>query len=374
MKKFIGKILVHVSVCFLSMFAAEYAADAQDVAGIADTSAFAAAEQQETAEPAKGSDFDVQSVIFGHTNDAYEWHITDIGSRHITIPLPIIARSSTGWHMFSSARLEEGPFEGLYISQSGKYSGKLVERNEAGEEVRPLDISVTKNVVAMMFSSALLVLLILHCTRWYRRHDVLAESPKGVAALMEPVIMMVHNDMVKDAIGEDYERYSPYLCTAFFWILINNLLGIIPIFPGGANVTGNIAITMTLALCTFVAINFFGNKHYFKDVFWPDVPWWLKVPVPLMPVIEIFSAIVKPISLMIRLFANILAGHIIAISLVCVIFMFAKYGPLMFGGMSFVTVLLGIFMDLLEVLVAFLQAYVFTILSAIFIGLSRQKA
>lgn len=318
-------------------------------------------------------DFDVQAVIFGHTGDSYQWHITDVGDRHVTIHLPVIVRSSTGWHIFSSARLEEGSCEGLYIAGEGKYSGKIVERTAGGEEIRPLDISITKNVLAMMFSSALLVVLILLSARWYRRHDALESAPRGIAALMEPVIMMIHNDVVKDAIGEDYRRYSPYLCTAFFWILINNLLGIIPIFPGGANVTGNIAVTMTLAVCTFLAINLFGNKHYFKDIFWPDVPWWLKFPIPLMPVIEMFSAIVKPVSLMIRLFANILAGHIIAISLVCVIFMFAKYSPLMFGGMSVVTVLLGVFMDLLEVLVAFLQAYVFTILSAIFIGLSRQK-
>lgn len=322
---------------------------------------------------ARAEEMDVQKIIFGHTGDSYEWHITDIGEKSIVVYLPVIAHSSTGWHIFSSRHLEDGPYEGLYIAEGGNYDGKLVERNAEGVEVRPFDISITKNVAAMMFSSALLVLLILLCARWYKRHDSLTEAPSGIAALFEPLIMMVQDDVIKDSIGEDYKRYSPYLLTAFFWILINNLLGIVPFIPGGANVTGNIAITMFLALMTFFAINLFGNKHYYKDIFWPDVPGWLKFPIPIMPAIELFSAIVKPVSLMIRLFANILAGHIIAISLVCVIFMFAKYGAFMFGGMSAMTILLGVFMSLLEVLVAFLQAYVFTILSAIFIGLSRQK-
>ena len=318
-----------------------------------------------------GPGFNIQQVIFGHTNDSYEWHITNIGDRKISIPLPVIVKSSTGWHVFSSSRLEDGAeFEGLHISET---SDKIVEVNAAGEEVRPLDISITKNVMSMLISSALLVWLILATAGWYRKHDITKEAPSGIASLMEPVVDMIDTGVVKDAIGEGYEKFSPYLCTAFFWILINNLLGIVPFFPGGANVTGNIAVTCVLGVFTFLMINLFGTKHYFKDIFWPDVPWWLKFPIPLMPVIEIFSAFMKPVTLMIRLFANMLAGHIIAISLVCIIFMFAKYNAVMFGSMTFVSLLFGIFMDLLEVLVAFLQAYVFTMLSAVFIGLARQK-
>lgn len=320
---------------------------------------------------ASGPGFNIQEVIFGHTNDSYEWHITNIGDKAISIPLPVIVKSSTGWHIFSSKRLENGAeYEGLHISGD---TGKVVEMNVAGEEVRPLDISVTKDVLAMLISSALLVWLILATARWYKRHDITKEAPSGVASLMEPVIDMIDTGVVKDSIGEGYEKFSPYLCTVFFWILINNLLGIVPFFPGGANVTGNIAVTCVLGVCTFLMINLFGTKHYFKDIFWPDVPWWLKFPVPLMPVIELFSAFMKPVTLMIRLFANMLAGHIIAISLVCIIFMFAKYNAVMFGSMTFVSLLFGVFMDLLEVLVAFLQAYVFTMLSAVFIGLARQK-
>ena len=221
-----------------------------------------------------------------------------------------------------------------------------------------------------MFSGALLLAIILLTARWYRKHDALNEAPTGIAAFMEPLVMMVH-DMARENIGEDYKRYSPYLCMAFLFILLNNFLGIVPFFPGGANLTGNIAVTLVLALCTFFAVNLFGNKHYYKDIFNPDVPGFLK---PIMPVIEVFSALMKPVSLTVRLFANMLAGHIMILSIVCVIFIMAKYGPLLLGSMSVVSVLFGVFLDALECLVAFIQAYVFTMLSSIYIGLSRQHA
>ena len=328
--------------------------------------------EDSTDSTASGMGFNIQEVIFGHTNDSYEWHITNIGGKAISIPLPVIVKSHTGWHVFSSKHLEAGAeYEGLHISDT---SGKIVERDSSGEELKPLlDISITKDVLSMLMSSILLVVLILWTAHWYKKHDVTKEAPSGIASLMEPVIEMIDSGVVKDSIGEGYEKFSPYLCTAFFWILINNLLGIVPFFPGGANVTGNIAVTCVLGFFTFFMINLFGTKHYFKDIFWPDVPWWLKVPIPLMPLIEIFSAFMKPVTLMIRLFANMLAGHIIAISLVCIIFMFAKYNAVLFGSMTFVSLLFGVFMDLLEVLVAFLQAYVFTMLSAVFIGIARQK-
>ena len=150
-------------------------------------------------------------------------------------------------------------------------------------------------------------------------------------------------------------------------------MGIIPIFPGGANVTGNIAVTFVLALCTFVAVNFFGNRHYWKDILWPDVPWWLKVPLPLMPLVEIFGMFTKPMALMVRLFANIMAGHSVILSFIAVIFLTVKMGPVINGSMTVEAVFFGVFMDCLELLVAFIQAYVFTMLSAVFIGLSRQE-
>ena len=171
-----------------------------------------------------------------------------------------------------------------------------------------------------------------------------------------------------------YDKYldNGIFGMAFFFVLVNNLMGLIPIFPGGANITGNIAITMVLALCTFIMINVFGSKEYWKDIFWPNVPVWLKCPIPMMPVIELFGIFTKPFALMIRLFANIMAGHAAILSLVAIIFITVKSGALINGPMTVVSVLFGIFMDGLEVLVAFIQAYVFTMLSAVFIGLSRE--
>ena len=191
--------------------------------------------------------------------------------------------------------------------------------------------------------------------------------------MMEPLVLMIYEDVIKEGIGEDYKRVTPYLLTAFFFILINNLMGLLPIFPGGANITGNIAITLVLALCTFLLTNLFGTKEYWKEIFWPDVPWWMKVPVPLMPVIEFFGIFTKPFALMIRLFANIMAGHAAILSLIAIIFITVKVGAFINGTMTFMAVIFSIFMTFLEILVAFIQAYVFTMLSAVFIGLARVK-
>lgn len=316
-------------------------------------------------EAAEQDEPDVTALIFEHVGDSYEWQ---------GISLPVIVYSKeTGWHCFSSAHLRDGAqWEGFSIAPEGSdCAGKVVE-NVNGRQVRPLDISITKNVLSLMIASLLVVLLVLLCARWYRRHDVLQEAPKGLAALLEPLIVMIDDEVIKPAVGKDADRYSPYLLTAFFFILINNLLGIIPFFPGGANVTGNIAVTLTLAVCTFIATNLFGNRHYWKDIFWPDVPVFLKVPVPLMPLIELVGIFTKPFSLMIRLFANILAGHAMLLGVVCVIFLTAAMGPAINGSMTVIAVLFGVFMDCLELLVAFIQAYVFTMLSAVFIGMSRQ--
>ena len=235
---------------------------------------------------------------------------------------------------------------------------------------RPLDLSITKNVLALMINAALLVTLILLCARWYRKHDVLKEKPTGIAALMEPVVMFVESDLIRDVIGPGYRKYAPYLMTAFFFILINNLMGIVPFFPGGANTTGNIAVTLVLALFTFVMVNVFGTRHYFKEIFWPDVPVFLKA-VPLMPIIEIIGVFTKPFSLMIRLFANTLGGHIMILSMVGLIFISASMGAVVNGAFTLVSLLLGVFLDCLEILVAFIQAYVFTLLSAVFISLAH---
>lgn len=320
--------------------------------------------------------FDMDEYLYGHVRDSYEWHITTVKGRPVSIPLPVIVASKTGngFHVFSSKRLEEGEYEGFYIAPAGsRYENKIVERSADGSEVRPWDFSVTKNVAGLMINSALLVLIVLGTSRWYRKHDAKEEAPKGGVGLMEMVVTMIEDDVIKGSVGEDYKKYSPYLLTAFFFIFINNLMGIVPFFPGGANVTGNIAVTLVLALFTFFIVNVFGNKHYWKDILWPDVPTWLKVPVPLMPAIEVVGMFTKPFSLMVRLFANILAGHFMILGVVAVVFLTAGLGAALNGGLTFVAVLLGVFMDCLELLVAFIQAYVFTMLSAVFIGLSRQK-
>ena len=320
----------------------------------------------------RAEDVNVSEILFGHIGDSYGWHITEWKGEHVIIPLPCIVKSSTGWHMFMSSKIEYGhEHNGLFIAHEGKYVDKIVERDENGDLVRPFDISITKNVASLMFSSALLVLLVLLSARWYRKHDAENETPSGIAAALEPLIMMVNDELIKENVGPDYKRYSPYLLTVFFFILLNNLLGIVPFFPGGANVTGNIAVTMVLALCTFIAVNVFGNKHYWKEILWPDVPMFLKFPIPIMQTIELFGLIAKPFSLMVRLFANIMAGHAMILGLVSVIFVTVKLGPVINGSMTAVTMLFGVFMDCLELLVAFIQAYVFTMLSAVFIGMSR---
>ena len=306
-------------------------------------------------------DFDVSEFLFGHVADAYEWHITEINEKEISIPLPCIVIDQ-GLHVFSSRKMEENGY-------TLNADGKLVN---AATGKRPVDISITKNVVGLFFSGALLVLLILLCARWYKHHDVLKEKPTGLAALLEPVIVMIEQDVIKDAVGPEYKKYSPYLLTAFFFILINNLMGIVPIFPGGANITGNIAVTGGLALFTFLMVNLFGNKHYWKDILWPDVPIFLKA-IPVMPLIEILGMFTKPFSLMVRLFANILAGHIMLLSVIAVIFLTASMGPVLNGSMTVIAAIFGVFLDCLELLVAFLQAYVFTMLSAVFIGLAHQQ-
>ena len=329
------------------------------------------------ASPSTEVELDMDEYLYGHVRDAYDWHITTIKGHHVSIPLPVIVISKTGGgaHIFSSKHLEEGEYQGFYISNSEKYANKIVEKGPDGAEIRPWDFSITKNVLGLMINSALLLFIILGTARWYRKHDAAEEAPTGGTGIMEMMVTMVEDDIIKDCVGEDYKKYSPYLLTAFFFIFINNLMGIVPFFPGGANVTGNItgniAVTLVLALFTFFTVNLFGNKHYWKEILWPDVPTWLKVPLPLMPAIEIIGMFTKPFSLMVRLFANMLAGHIMILCAVGVIFLTAKMGPVINGSLSIVAVLFGVFLNCLELLVAFIQAYVFTTLSSIYIGLAR---
>jgi len=317
-----------------------------------------------------GGKVDVKEIVFGHIGDSYEWHITTWGETHISIPLPVIIMGSNGqWHVFLSSELQESPtgeYEGFHIAKEGQYQGKIVEKDAAGNEVRPIDLSITKTAFAIILNSILLCIIILSVAKWAKKNP--NEAPKGFTGFMEMFIMDINDNVVKTCIGKGYEKYAPYLLTVFFFVFFNNLMGLIPVFPGGANVTGNIAITFTLAFFTLLAVNLFATKEYWKEIFWPDVPLMLK---PIMIPIEMVGIITKPFALMIRLFANMMAGHSVILSLVCLVFITSVMGPVMNGSMTVVSVFFGIFMNILELLVAYIQAYVFTMLSAVFIGLSK---
>lgn len=331
----------------------------------------AAAESSE----GSGEEVNVKELILDHIADAYEGHISIFGL-NVSIPLPVIVKGeNSGWHVFSSSNFHHGTAEhnGFYIAQSGEYRGKVVEKNTSGAEIRPWDFSITKNAFGLLLSSVILVVIILSAANWYKRHSKEDDPkvPKGFFGFMELFIMNVNDDIIKPCVGKNYKKFAPYLLTAFFFIFINNIMGLIPIFPFGANVTGNISVTLVLALFTMVIVNIFGTKEYWKEIFWPEVPTWLKVPIPIMPAIEFVGILTKPFALMIRLFANILAGHSIVLGLVCLIFVTVQLGTAINTSMTVVSVVLTIFIDLVEILVAYIQAYVFTMLSAVFIGLAQ---
>ena len=323
----------------------------------------------------KQEQVDIKGIVFGHVNDSYEWHITDIGDISLCVHLPVIVYSqASGWNVFLSSKLEHGGnHNGFYIATTGKYEGKIVERNVQGDEVRPFDISITKNVFSLLLNSLILIIIIMSVARWYKKRPQGTKSPGGFIGFMEKLIVMINDDVIKPSIGPNYRKFSPYLLTAFFFILVNNYMGLIPLFPGGANVTGNIAITLVLSVCTFLAINLFATKDYWKEIFWPDVPTWLKVPIPMMPFVELLSIFIKPFALMVRLFANMLSGHMAILVLTSLIFIAAKMSPIMQGSLTIASVAFSIFMYALEFLVAFVQAYVFTMLSSVFIGLAQEK-
>jgi F0F1-type ATP synthase, subunit a len=329
-----------------------------------------AASAQSTADTPE--ELNIKELILEHLADTYEWHIVDDGHRHVAIPLPVILYSkTTGWHVFASSKFHHGEaaYNNFHISAEGKYKGKIVETDVEGNESRPLDLSLTKNAASLLLSSILIILIVMAVARSLKRDPM--KPKKGFVGMMEMFIMSINDDVIKPSIGKDYKRYAPYLLTVFFFIFTNNLLGLIPLFPGGANVTGNIAVTMVLAIATFFIVNLTGTKEYYKDILWPDVPTWLKVPIPLMPAIEIVGIFTKPFALMIRLFANIMAGHSIVLGLTTLIFVTVSLGTAINVSMTVVAVIFTIFIDFVELLIAFIQAYVFTLLSAVFIGLAR---
>jgi F-type H+-transporting ATPase subunit a len=315
--------------------------------------------------------------IFEHIGDSYEWHIAKFGHVHVSVPLPIIVYSKEkGLNIFMSSKFHHGEseYKGFRIesNEESKNKGKIVETLLDGTVVRPFDISITKNVFALFFSVALLLLIFIKVAKSYKINK--GKAPKGVQSFMEPLILFVRDDIAKASIQHNPERYMPYLLTVFFFIFLNNLLGLVPIFPGGANLTGNIAVTATLAIITFTITTFSANKNYWKHMInTPGVPWWLKIPFPLMPIVEIMSMFTKPFVLAVRLFANITAGHIIALVFYSLIFIFGSMSIYAGYGISVVSVAFAIFMSLLELLVAFIQAYVFTLLSALYFGMATEE-
>jgi F-type H+-transporting ATPase subunit a len=351
---------------------------------------FAAAEDQTMLIPAADSAF-VQSgksghhdsekfnagdMIMEHVVDNHEWHIAEIGALHLTVPLPIILLYDGKIYTFCSSRFhnETHSYQGFTLEQEGANKGKIVRTgaNEPSATGGPAvyDFSITKVVLAVFMSAILMILVFVSVAKAYTRNR--DKAPTGLQSLLEPLIIFIRDDIAKSSIGEKkYEKFMPFLLTVFFFIFFNNLFGLIPFFPGGANVTGNIAVTLVMAVFTFVITTINGNRHYWVDIVnTPGVPWWLKFPVPLMPVVEIIGIITKPFVLMIRLFANITAGHIIVLGFVSLIFIFGAISAALGLGVSVVSVAFMIFMNLLELLVAFIQAYVFTLLSALYFGLA----
>lgn len=335
----------------------------------------------------KKEEFNVNEMIMHHVKDAHEWHLW--GSEHdgTSLYLPVIVydnefkvfNASSFYHGIHASHTDVktgeifnfykgvGPAKGYALFHEKIYKleeGEIHFKEGHPHNEKPLDLSITKNVLSLFIGVFLILIIMLSTARFYKRNG--AVSPKGIAKFIEPLILFVQDDIAKANIGEHkYKKYVPYLLTAFFFILLNNLLGMVPILPGGANLTGNISVTLFLAMCTLVLTVFSGNKNYWRHIFaTPGVP----IPILIIMVpIEIVGIFTKPIALMIRLFANITAGHIIILALISLIFINKSI------AWSALSVPMALFISILELLVAFLQAYLFTMLSALFIGAAVEE-
>lgn len=361
------KRLIVVFTLFLAFFSVSSPAFAQvdSVVVAHDTAVVAAHSAAETHEAKHGEEkFEPTKVIMDHIADSHMWHFWG----HLSMPLPVIVYTPAGIDVFSSGHFHHGEHD--YTSPKNTYrlvedKVKIVGANGQVDEAASaqlIDFSITKNVVAMFISIVLLLIIFTSVAASYKKRA--GKAPKGLQSFLEPIILFVRDDIAKPNIGHKYAKFMPYLLTIFFFIWINNILGLIPIFPGGANVTGNIALTFVMALGTLLIVNLNANKYYWKHIFLPDVPWWL---YPIMIPVELIGVISKPFALMIRLFANITAGHIIVLSLISLIFIFETL------AIAPVSVAFVLFMDVLEMLVAFLQAFIFTLLTALFIGMAVEE-
>lgn len=311
--------------------------------------------------------FDPTATILAHISDSHGWHLWG----HTSLPLPVILYTDKGIELFSSARLMDehhvaAPYQGKYYTYFND-NEKIKVLDEAGNideaaTAKVYDFSITKNVAGMFVAIALILLVFLSVAGAYKK--TVGKAPRGLQSFVEPFIIFVRDDIARPNIGYKYERFMPLLLTVFFFIWFNNLLGLIPIFPGSANVTGNIAVTLVLSAIVLIVVNINGNKYYWAHIFKPDVPFWL---LPIMWAVEIIGVFSKPFALMVRLFANITAGHIIILSLISLIFIFKTV------AIAPVSVAFVLFMMVLELLVAFLQAFIFTMLAALFIGTAVEE-
>ena len=382
----------------------------------------------------EGEGVNVKEIIFHHLGDGYGWEVPF--SHVYRIPLPVIVRSEDGkWFCFSSTRLlrhvvEVDPETGkehmenvaeivnlerddktyqFVLAHVSKHENKVVQlfplsaeeeadvkaqaadmaKNNGGladeqvidgyvgvngtyyREYKPWDISITKNVLALFLSVLIVTAAMMSVARYYKRKGF--KAPRKGMGFMEMLINFIYTDMIKASLHERAKKYAPFLLTCFFFILTMNLLGLIVIFPGGANLTGNISVTLVLAVLVFIVTNINGSKHYWKEIFWPDVPLFLKFPIPIMQFIEIFGVFTKPAALCVRLFANMMGGHMIVITLTILIFIFAAFGTAAAAGTTVVSIFFSIFMLAIDVLVSFIQAYVFTLLATIFISMSTEE-
>jgi len=305
--------------------------------------------------------FDPKAIIMEHISDSHVWPVV----AKSYIPLPVILYTHKGIEVFSSAKLMP---EGT-IYQGNYNSYEIVENHikvvgadgKIDEKASIIDFSITRNVISMIMTTTLLLVVFLSVAGKYGKTK--GKAPKGLQSFLEPLILFVRDDIAMPNMGVKYARFMPLLLTIFFFILINNLFGMIPFFPGGYNLTGNIAVTLVLSVIIFFVVNLNGNKYYWKHIFVPN-PWWLFF---IMIPVEIVGIFTKPIALMIRLFANITAGHILILSLVSLIFIFKTL------WVSPVSIVFVVFMDAIELLVAFLQAYIFTLLGALFIGMAIEE-
>ena len=316
-------------------------------------------EPSATHEP-KEEKLDPAKIIMDHIKDGHEFHFFSVGEFHATIPLPVILYSpSKGLSVFSSSKFEHGhsPYLG-YKSEEG------VITTEDGTKV--YDFSITRNVVQMILALSLLVFLMLSIAKKYKNGYGVTSAPKGWQNAIEPVITFVRDEVAKPNLGHKSGKYLPYLLTVFFFILINNLFGLI---PGSANVTGNTAFTMVLGIISLVVILGSTNSHFWGHIFWPPgVP--IVVKLILIPIELLGVLVIKPAALIIRLFANMVAGHIIILSFISLIFIFGAMSKVAGFGFSPISILFTVFIYFIELLVAFIQAFIFTNLTAVFIGQS----